>query len=111
MRLFFSDLAKLRRRLATWLTLGLLAGLLSLVFIAVGGTANRAATQPGARAALAIVSAQTDIDFVVWYRVGAAYERLQAPADARDHPHYDFIHAEWARKWPSEDLWRARKRA
>ena len=40
-----------------------------------------------------------------------ALHELQAPADARDHPHYDFIHAEWARKWPSEDLWRARKRA
>jgi SAM-dependent methyltransferase len=40
-----------------------------------------------------------------------ALHELQAPADAQDHPHYDFIHAEWARKWPSEDLWRARKRA
>ena len=43
--------------------------------------------------------------------LSVALHELQAPADARDHPHYDFIHAEWARKWPSEDLWRARKRA
>jgi SAM-dependent methyltransferase len=40
-----------------------------------------------------------------------ALHELQAPADAVDHPHYAFVHAEWARKWPSEDIWRARKRA
>ena len=32
-------------------------------------------------------------------------------AEAMDHPRYDFVSAEWARKWPSEDIWRARKRA
>lgn len=40
-----------------------------------------------------------------------ALHELQAPADAEDHPHYDFVAAEWARKWPAEDIWRARKRA
>jgi SAM-dependent methyltransferase len=39
-----------------------------------------------------------------------ALHELQAPAGAEDHPHYEFVHAEWARKWPAEDLWRARKR-
>ena len=39
-----------------------------------------------------------------------ALHELQAPADAKDHPHYDLVSAEWAKKWPSEDLWRARKR-
>jgi SAM-dependent methyltransferase len=40
-----------------------------------------------------------------------ALHELQAPADAEDHSRYDFVPAEWARKWPSEDIWRARKRA
>jgi SAM-dependent methyltransferase len=40
-----------------------------------------------------------------------ALHELRAPAEARDHPHYDFVNAEWARKWPSEEIWRARKRA
>lgn len=53
-----------------------------------------------------------------WIRVlresGFDVERLvelQAPLDATDHPYYDFVPAEWARRWPSEDLWVARKRA
>ena len=40
-----------------------------------------------------------------------ALHELQAPADAEDHPRYEFVSAEWAKKWPSEDIWRARKRA
>ena len=40
-----------------------------------------------------------------------ALHELRAPADAQDHPHYEFVTAEWARKWPSEDIWRVRKRA
>jgi ABC-2 type transport system permease protein len=55
MRMFRADILKLRRRLATWLSLALLVGLLALVFLAIGGTAGRS-TQPGARAALAILS-------------------------------------------------------
>jgi SAM-dependent methyltransferase len=35
---------------------------------------------------------------------------LQAPADAVDHPYYDYVSADWARKWPAEEIWRARKR-
>ena len=35
---------------------------------------------------------------------------LQAPADAGDHRYYDFVTADWARRWPSEEIWRARKR-
>ena len=33
---------------------------------------------------------------------------LQAPADAETHTHYDFVTAEWARKWPAEEIWAAR---
>jgi SAM-dependent methyltransferase len=36
---------------------------------------------------------------------------LQAPADAETHPYYAFVTADWARKWPSEEIWTARKRA
>jgi ABC-2 type transport system permease protein len=40
MRLFLSGLRKLVRRPATWVTLGLLVGLLVLIIVAVGATAN-----------------------------------------------------------------------
>jgi SAM-dependent methyltransferase len=40
-----------------------------------------------------------------------ALHELQAPADAVTHPYYDFVTADWARKWPSEEIWVARKRA
>ena len=36
---------------------------------------------------------------------------LQAPAGAETHGYYDHITAEWARRWPSEEIWVARKRA
>ena len=55
MRLFRADVMKLSRRLATWLSLGLLIGLLALVFVAIGATAPRS-TSPGARAALAVLT-------------------------------------------------------
>jgi SAM-dependent methyltransferase len=36
---------------------------------------------------------------------------IYAPADAVNHPFYgDYMSVEWARKWPSEEMWRARKR-
>ena len=35
---------------------------------------------------------------------------LYAPDDAETHGYYDFVTAEWARKWPAEELWVARKR-
>jgi len=35
---------------------------------------------------------------------------LQAPSEAADHPYYDFVGAEWARRWPAEEIWVARKR-
>jgi ABC-2 type transport system permease protein len=44
MRLFRSGLRKLRRRPATWVTFGLLAGLLVLIFLAVGASARQAPT-------------------------------------------------------------------
>ena len=37
-------------------------------------------------------------------------QELQAPPDAKTHEYYDLVTADWARKWPSEEIWRARKR-
>jgi SAM-dependent methyltransferase len=45
-------------------------------------------------------------------RCGFAVEplhELQAGRDSPTHAHYDFVTAEWARRWPAEDLWAARK--
>jgi SAM-dependent methyltransferase len=36
---------------------------------------------------------------------------LYAPDDARDHEYYTANRAEWGRRWPSEEVWAARKRA
>ncbi|MEO8470154.1 MAG: class I SAM-dependent methyltransferase [Chloroflexota bacterium] len=36
---------------------------------------------------------------------------LQAPPDAVDSASYTYVTADWARKWPSEEVWVARKRA
>lgn len=36
---------------------------------------------------------------------------IQAPPWAETHPRYDFVTAEWAKKWPAEEIWRARLHA
>ena len=36
---------------------------------------------------------------------------LRAPESAVDHEYYDFVPAAWARRWPAEEIWKARKRA
>ena len=35
---------------------------------------------------------------------------LQAPPDAVTHAFYDYVRADWARRWPAEEIWVARKR-
>ena len=35
---------------------------------------------------------------------------LYAPEGAKDHAEYSYVTADWARRWPSEEIWRARKR-
>jgi hypothetical protein len=35
--------------------------------------------------------------------------QLQAPLEATTHPFYSDISAEWARRWPGEEIWVARK--
>ncbi len=34
---------------------------------------------------------------------------LYAPEGARTHEHYSYVTADWARKWPAEEIWVARK--
>jgi ubiquinone/menaquinone biosynthesis C-methylase UbiE len=36
---------------------------------------------------------------------------LYAPEDATTHEYYKYMSAEWAKKWPAEEIWVARKRA
>ena len=36
---------------------------------------------------------------------------LQAPPEAETHGYYDFVSADWGRRWPAEEIWKARKRA
>jgi SAM-dependent methyltransferase len=36
---------------------------------------------------------------------------LLAPEDAQTHPHYDFVTADWGRRWPSVEIWVACKQA
>jgi SAM-dependent methyltransferase len=38
------------------------------------------------------------------------FRELFAPDDAQDHPYYFSAPAEWAKRWPAEEIWRARKR-
>jgi hypothetical protein len=35
---------------------------------------------------------------------------LEPPADAVDHPYYDYVKLDWARRWPAEEIWVAEKR-
>jgi hypothetical protein len=36
---------------------------------------------------------------------------VEAPADGPEHRYTALPNREWARRWPSEEIWRARKRA
>jgi SAM-dependent methyltransferase len=38
------------------------------------------------------------------------FRELFAPDEAVDHPYYSYVPAEWAKRWPNEEIWRARKR-
>ena len=42
------------------------------------------------------------------FEIEALHERL-APDNTQDHDYYDFMPAEWARRWPAEEIWVARK--
>jgi SAM-dependent methyltransferase len=38
------------------------------------------------------------------------FRELFAPDDATDHEYYKWVHASWAKRWPAEEIWRAKKR-
>jgi SAM-dependent methyltransferase len=38
------------------------------------------------------------------------FRELFAPDDAPDHEYYDTVPAEWAKRWPDEEIWRLRLR-
>jgi SAM-dependent methyltransferase len=40
--------------------------------------------------------------------IEALHER-QAPESVTDHEYYEYVPAEWARRWPAEEIWVARK--
>jgi SAM-dependent methyltransferase len=44
------------------------------------------------------------------FEVEALHERL-ASGVHEDHEYYDFVPADWARRWPAEEIWVARKAA
>jgi SAM-dependent methyltransferase len=56
----------------------------------------------------------THADWIAVIRdAGFEVERLvelQAPADAKRHQYYSDVSPEWARQWPGEEIWVARKR-
>ena len=71
MRIYASGLRKLVRRLATYLTFGLLTGLLALIMIAVGATANREGATAAQRAAtLALVTFPGAYDAILAFILG-----------------------------------------
>ena len=38
------------------------------------------------------------------------FRELFAPPDATDDEHYPWVDAKWAKQWPAEEIWRAKKR-
>ena len=43
------------------------------------------------------------------FEIEALFE-LQAPEGAENHSYYDLVEVDWARRWPAEEIWKARKR-
>ncbi len=65
------------------------------------------------RAKASSSSCRTASGFGCFVRAGStskACGRFRLPRSAKDHQYYDFVSAEWARKWPAEEIWKARKR-
>jgi ABC-type transport system involved in multi-copper enzyme maturation permease subunit len=70
LRIFLSGIRKLLRRPATWVTFGLLVGLLLLIFLAVGATARQAASQEGGQNALLLLTFPGAYTFVLSFVLG-----------------------------------------
>ncbi|MHB8458708.1 MAG: ABC transporter permease subunit [Candidatus Limnocylindrales bacterium] len=70
MRVFASGLRKLARRMVTWISFGLLVGLLALILLAVGATAKQQPTETGRTAALLLVTFPGAYSFVLSFVLG-----------------------------------------
>lgn len=71
MTLFVADLRKLFRRPVSLITLGLLIGLMALIFLAIGATARQtAATSQGGEAALLLVTFPGAYTFIISFILG-----------------------------------------
>ena len=70
MRLLVAGARKLVRRPATWVTFGLLVGLMGLIFVAIGATADRVSGGPQGAAALALVTFPRAYDGVLAFVLG-----------------------------------------
>jgi ABC-2 type transport system permease protein len=69
MRLVGSQLRRLVRRPASWITLGMLAAMIALVFIALGASAKEAASQPGGEAIFKLLAFPTAYTFVLTFAI------------------------------------------
>jgi ABC-2 type transport system permease protein len=70
MRIFASGLRKLVRRMVTWITFGLLVGLLALILIAVGATAKQAPTESARAASLLLLTFPGAYSLVLGFILG-----------------------------------------
>jgi len=70
MRLFVSGLRKLVRRPATWVTVGLLIGLLVLILLAVGATANARSVRTNGEAGKLLLTFPGAYDRVLQFITG-----------------------------------------
>jgi hypothetical protein len=70
MKLLVASLRKLIRRPATFITLGLLVGLMALIFLAVGATAKQQPTAVAREAALLLVTFPGAYAFIVSFIIG-----------------------------------------
>ena len=70
MRIFLSTIRKLLRRPATLVTIGILLGLMTLIYLAVGATAKQIRTQPNGEASLLLLTFPDAYDFVLSFTLG-----------------------------------------
>lgn len=70
MRLFIADLRKLIRRPASFISLGLLIGLLALIFLAIGATARQTSEAQGGEAALLLVTFPGAYTLIISFLLG-----------------------------------------
>jgi hypothetical protein len=55
MRIFVAGIRKLVPRPASWVTIGILVGLMALIFVAIGGSAGQVRSRPGGEQALTVL--------------------------------------------------------